>query len=218
MHWVNRGSAPQRLTAIRNRYTTGWVQRYPNGSGSGPSDNKWLEFKDELRDIFLGLCAYCEEITSGEVDHFRPKSKCPSLVYCWDNWLFSCHECNHSKSNKWPRLGYVDPCAVSPAKRPEVYFVYATDTGYMTANSALDKDQYDIAKKTIKYLGLNDGHHLDNRAAFVKLFSAALPTDPSAITERDRRLIRQFASRAGQCSSVLRAWLAENGFGVEADW
>ena len=29
------------------------------------------------------MCGYCEEETAGEIDHFRPVSKCPSLVYEW---------------------------------------------------------------------------------------------------------------------------------------
>ena len=218
MHWINRGPEPKNLANIRARYTPGWIRRYHNGSGPTPYDAKWLDFKNELKTIFNDLCAYCEEMTKVEVDHFRPKSEFPQLVYEWDNWLTSCHPCNHSKSNKWPEFGFVDPCAVSTTERPELCFIFDAETGYMKANPELNIGQYRIAENMINDLGLNEDHHLKMRTYCIHIFKEGMPRDPSKVTERHRRTIRKFAARSSHCSSVIRAWLEMNGFGAVADW
>lgn len=35
----------------------------------------------DVRTVFFGLCAYCEELCKDEVEHFRPKSRFPERVY-----------------------------------------------------------------------------------------------------------------------------------------
>ena len=119
MHWVDRGPEPNGLAAIRIARTGAWVAHYRNRVGNRPSDSEWRRFYSDLSAPFHGLCAYCEEITRGEVDHFRPVSRFPHRVYQWSNWVFACHYCNWSKSNRWPPDGYVDPCAEYPEERPD---------------------------------------------------------------------------------------------------
>ena len=119
MHWVDRGPEPASLSQVRERYTPRWIAYYRDDVGARPTDSYWRDFHDDLSQVFFNLCAYCEEICRGEVDHFRPKSRFPEQVYQWSNWVLACHDCNLWKSDKWPTGGYVDPCAKTAAARPE---------------------------------------------------------------------------------------------------
>ena len=215
MHWVDRGPEPLGLATIRSRYTPRWVQYYCQSVGNKPTDSYWLRFFDDLKYAFRSLCAYCEETTKGEVDHLRPKSKFPNLVYTWSNWLLACHECNHAKLNTWPSLGYVDPCATSPSERPESYFVFDTQTGFISPHESLDACRRHMAQETIKALRLNDLHHLRSRVQWLLLFSMAMPKDPNALTTCTTERLVHFSSREMQFSSLVRAWLLERGFPVE---
>ena len=85
MHWVDRGPEPDGLAAVRLGRTNGWVAHYQNGVYNRPNDSEWRRFSDKLSEAFSGICGYCEERTAGEVDHFRPISRFPSLVYEWSN-------------------------------------------------------------------------------------------------------------------------------------
>ena len=153
MHWVDRGPEPAGLKRIHCIYTPLWIQYYPARVGKKPTDSYWRSFREELENVFRGLCAYCEEATSGEVEHFQPKSKFPHLVYTWDNWLFACHECNHSKLDYWPASGYVDPCSNSKSDRPEDCFVFDIQTGLIMPNRDLTPSSHKKARKPSKILG-----------------------------------------------------------------
>jgi uncharacterized protein (TIGR02646 family) len=40
---------------------------------------------------------YCEDSLASEVEHFRPKTFYPDLVFSWINYLYSCGPCNRIK-------------------------------------------------------------------------------------------------------------------------
>lgn len=42
-------------------------------------------------------CCYCEDSCADEVEHIRPKSLYPELVFVWENYLYSCGLCNPKK-------------------------------------------------------------------------------------------------------------------------
>ena len=212
MHWLDRGPEPERLAQIRATYTPRWVRFYTLHVGDRPSDSRWRDFHPDLKRVFAGLCAYCEEVTKGEVDHFRPKSRFPRQVYSWSNWLLACHECNHAKFSKWPVGGYVDPCAESELSAPERYFEFDTQTGFISPNRALSRYHRLKAKRTIDDLGLNAPQHLKKRVEWMTLFSASMPVDPEALNDRTRETLKHFSSRERQFSSVVRAWLSEWGY------
>ena len=216
MHWVDRGPEPPGLAAIRSRCTPRWVQYYCQSVGNKPTDSHWLRFLDDLKCVFRGHCAYCEETTKGEVDHFRPKSKYPDLVYTWSNWLLACHECNHAKLDTWPAAGYVDPCAISKSERPECHFVIDTQTGLISPHEALGSRRRRMAQETINAVRLNDPHHLKNRVEWLLLFSMAMPEDPNALTTCTTKRLVHFASREIPFSSIVRTWLFEQCFPMES--
>ena len=137
MRWVERGPSPDGLQAIQMQYTPKWVAFYPERTGDEPKDTQWQKFSDDLAISFRGACGYCEEYCIGEVDHFKPKSKFPGLVYEWSNWVFACHSCNANKWNKWPGRGYVNPCARSRQARPECFFDFDPCNGHVSPNPGL---------------------------------------------------------------------------------
>ena len=200
MHWVDRGPEPGSLEPIRSAYTLKWVQYYRDGVGTKPTDSRWRKFHADLRQVFHGFCAYCEELGKGEVDHFRPKSKFPDLVYHWSNWLFTCHDCNNAKGEKWPIGGYIDPCAKSVSDHPEYYFTFDTLTGEILPMKGLSSTRRQKAQEMIEDLQLNRGHHLRERQGQLKMLSALEIHFPSTITEFEefRNLLRSPGTRLPQ--------------------
>lgn len=49
----------------------------------------------------LGRCMYCEGSRAGAVEHVRPKSLYPGLVFAWANFLYACSECNGPKGARF---------------------------------------------------------------------------------------------------------------------
>ena len=214
MHWVERGSEPDRLEAIRDRYSSYWIDFYENGIGSQPTDSRWRDFREDLGQRFLRNCGYCERNTRGEVDHFRPKSRFPESVYDWKNWIFSCHECNQAKGDKWPTEGYVDPCVESESCRPENYFTFNTKNGAITPLRGLDTDRFEKAQQMIVDIKLNDLHHMVGRLVRLKMLEAGILNHPREETQRSEALRRRFASRDSDLSSLARVWLMERGYAI----
>ena len=215
MHWVERGPEPPGLEARRITYTPRWVAFYPDRVGRRPYDTYWTSFYEDLRDAFRGLCAYCERKLRGEVDHFRPKTKFPELVYCWSNWLFACGECNNAKGDKWPTDGYVDPCAISPLERPEQYFTFETQTGHIIPKRELSPELRRKAQTMIDDLGLNDWQHLEVRVERLELASGLLPDDLSNLTYDERADLEFVSSRDTQLSGIVRSWFSERGYSFD---
>ncbi len=211
MHAVDRGPEPSRLAAVRKRYTPRWVRFYPDRQGNKPSDSKWRDFHEELSGRFFSLCAYCERQCKGEVEHVRPKSKFPEKVYEWSTWVLACHTCNHSKSNKWPRGGYVDPCAKSPRSQPEAFFDFDTKTGEIVTRTDLTPSRLRKATQTIKDLGLNAYHLLKARMHHLRFLERAL-RDRSYGDLATAEIIRFGASRENPFSSLARAWFEEQQY------
>ena len=217
MHWVDRGPAPTGLDQVRETLTPGWIAHYRDQAGDRPSDDRWRDFLPDLCSRFHGICGYCEEGTDGGVDHFKPKSKFPDLVYAWSNWIFACNRCNSAKDDKWPPGGYVDPCACSTQERPERFFDFNLRTGMIVPKSGLTQEQRRKATQTIQGLGLNNSGHILNRLGqieFVKELLSYFDGTPDPDLEK---LAMRLAQPQSARSSVTRAVLAESDYPVEAD-
>ena len=211
MHWVDRGPEPVALEQIRVNYTPRWVLHYRDDKGPRPSDSQWRGFYNELKKMFRGLCVYCEERSKGEIEHFRPKSLHPELVYCWQNWLFACRNCNNSKGDKWPPGGYVDPCAKSSAARPEKYFTFDTETGEILPKEDLSPRRRYKALTMIEDLRLNEWHHLQSRVMWLWMISQIIPSEHDSLTPDVKKQMAVLESRNSEYSSVARTWLSEQG-------
>ena len=215
MHWVDRGAEPNGVGPVRSRYTPRWVDFYRQDIGTRPSDARWRDFHDDLREAFFGLCAYCEENTGGEVEHFRPKSKFPQLVYEWSNWVLACHSCNILKGGKWPPFGYVDPCAKSGPARPERFFIFDTLTGEIEPGAALSPGRRKKAVQTIEELRLNEQHHLEKRLEWVELALMLLTAFEDPQSPVTRNSLGWLVARETQLSSITRTAFAEEGYALD---
>lgn len=216
MHWVDRGPEPDGLESIRLRCTPRWVAYYPDKTGSKPSDSRWRDFHDDLREVFFDLCAYCEETCKGEEEHFRPKSVFPVRVYEWSNWVFACHDCNHAKSDKWPPGGYVDPCAKTSLAHPENYFTYDTETGEFAPKDGLSEGRRAKAIRMIADLKFNEFHHLKKRFTRLLLVSLALSNLPDDNAD-ETTIVELVTRRSVELSSITCVNLAELGYSLDAD-
>lgn len=106
---------PKHLPRIQRRSTYGTYSYYRG-------------YRSEIREDCQYRCAYCDlheqdigSERSMSIDHFRPKSKYPSLEHDPQNLVWSCIECNRLKKDDWPAhglpgnptvngvAGYVDP-------------------------------------------------------------------------------------------------------------
>ena len=211
MHWVDRGPEPASLEPIRSRYTPRWVQYYRDGVGTKPTDAHWRNYDRDLSLAFRGLCAFCEEFCKGTVDHFRPKSKFPDLVYVWSNWLFSCNDCNNPKHDKWPSGGYIDPCTESVSDYPEYYFTFDTRTGEILPMTDLSSLPRQRASDMIRDLRLNGVHHLQKRQKWLRSLDILEASRPSAITEIEG--VRNFLRSPDiDLPSITRVWLSKQGY------
>ena len=214
MHWVDRGPEPAGLEAIRISRTSAWVAHYKDGVGRRPNDSDWRRFHDDLSEQSHGLCAYCEEVTQGEVDHFRPISKFPHLVYEWFNWVFACPYCNRSKSNRWPPVGYVDPCTEYAQERPEGYFSFDVEAGVLTPKADSSASRRRRAAQTITDLKLNAFPHLKNRRFALNVIDFALSRIDDD-SDKSWVFLESLIDRAHPHSSFARAVLEERGFEID---
>lgn len=178
MRWIDRGPEPAGVAGYARQFTQGWVDHYRQTRGQPPTDSYWREFRPLLGDRSNNICWYCERQCdvmaesgglSPTVDHFRPRQKCPQLVYEWSNWMFSCQRCNDRKGNRWPESGYVDPSVEDVSERPIQYFDYDARTGEIIPRGGLSQQAERKVWDTIDDLGLN---HFDLR---LSRFQSVLP-------------------------------------------
>jgi uncharacterized protein (TIGR02646 family) len=148
------------------------VNFYKFKIGKKPTDRKWQEFLDPLKDIFGECCGYCEGYCDGEVDHLKPKKRFPEEVYNWDNWVYSCHVCNNKKGEKWSSLGFLDPCSGDTFCDTPYCFEYELDTGVIKPNPKLNRRNRKSAQKTIDSLKLNRSNNLKSRIHHICLLES----------------------------------------------
>jgi uncharacterized protein (TIGR02646 family) len=213
MHAVDRGEEPPKLKAVRDKYTPRWVRYYREGEGKKPTDDHWRKFQPDLSDVFSAICGYCERSCKGQVDHFRPKSRDPELVYEWSNWILACPTCNQNKGEQWPSGGYVDPGAKTRSAQPEAYFTFDTKTGEMLPRPGLSARRHNKASQMIEDLDLNAYYHLKRRVQWLEVVEAALQGDDPE-NPRQTKLIHMVAGRDRELSSIVRAFLTEHGYAV----
>ena len=67
--------------------------------------SKWFEpVIENLRKNCDGIerCMYCSLSAPVQVEHYRPLSVFPDLAFVYENYLWSCGECNQKKANRFP--------------------------------------------------------------------------------------------------------------------
>ena len=212
MHWIERGPEPARLEPIRNTYTQPWIDFYHYSLGGKPRDSRWREFKADLAEEFHSLCAYCEETTLGEVDHFRPKKVYPQLVYVWSNWLLACRACNQTKSEKWPAQGYLDPSDEAQCPAGDRYFDFDFVTGHVDPSQLLSEEMKVKVQNLIDDLGLNLLPHLKRRKFIIEILERTFGECDGTLTPKLEGLRVLFIDRTVDLSSLSRAWLSSHNY------
>lgn len=62
-------------------------------------------------------CMYCEDSAADQIDHFRPKSFYPELVFSWMNYLYACGACNLRKQHRFSVLSANTAAVVEIVRR-----------------------------------------------------------------------------------------------------
>ena len=152
-------------------------------SYNNSSNRVFKSVKHALIDMCSGAhrCMYCEDSAANEVEHFRPKSLYPELVFAWMNYLYVCGICNKAKSNRFAvtvngeiieinrRKGDAivppppgDPGLIDPRRENPMDFLWLDLEGtfYFTALADEKTPERQRAEKTIEFLKLNGKEHL----------------------------------------------------------
>jgi len=195
--------------------------------------------KGELRRMQHNKCCFCEayvpHISSGDVEHFRPKAgfrqhedgplERPGyywLAYEWTNLLFCCEICNRRhKRNLVPLAdpanrarAYGDPIEresplfVNPAAEDPAQFIsFHEEVPFAVAGSPK-------GEATIRALGLDREELSDDRLRHLIItrliihLALSQPDSPEGRQARD--LVNQASSDKGEYASMVRAELARN--------
>lgn len=134
MHFVDKSTVkvPEKLELYRKTETHLWVGYYKENKKTGKPPRKWrdLSILEVLANLFQHNCGYCgigtdiklkldkktksdKHYYTGEVDHYYPICYFPQKVYEWDNYIWSCHDCNSpaGKHNYYdPECLILNPC------------------------------------------------------------------------------------------------------------
>ena len=163
------------------------------------------EVKLRLLDMSSGAerCHYCEDSKADEVEHLLPKDVYPNHCYNWNNYYYSCGNCNGPKNNKCAvinaatntliditppkKLRNAEPVAPPPpiqgiiaiidpiADNPLDYLFLNITEGF-TFSEKPDANTIEFlkAKYTVKILRLNRSFLLTARAKAYENFRARL--------------------------------------------
>ena len=122
----------------------------------------WRQALGQLGAAYSQVCAYFAvriDTVTGDLttDHFVPKSKAPGRAYDWANLRLACLPANRRKREHEDVL---DPVGLGP----HTFHINLAD-GSIRANSDLDSEAHDAARKTISRLQLDDAKLRRRRAS-----------------------------------------------------
>ena len=108
MHKIQRNEPPEGLNEKNIEFNQNITHTSEEISKAWKSfTNSELKRKtlEKLREMFKDCCAYCEGryiVTSNsQIEHFKPKSIYPDLMFNYANMNLSCEICNKAKLNKF---------------------------------------------------------------------------------------------------------------------
>jgi uncharacterized protein (TIGR02646 family) len=138
----------------------------------------WGRLKRSLAAMSHQKCAYCETPINAEraaaVEHFRPKSLFPTLVYDPDNYFLGCFGCNGAKLDRWPLGG---TCYIRPDEDdPTILLAFQAD-GRVEAIAPAN-----TAQTTIDDFKLNEGWLCKLRACAIQV----VLEDLNAMLDKER--------------------------------
>lgn len=110
---------------LRTRKLLAKRQARANSLQAGQIDVDWASFRrtkssDEialtLSNAFHGKCAYCEQESAKDIEHFYPKSRHLDRMYTWTNFLWSCKNCNTEKLAVFPLTATGEAILLNPTQ------------------------------------------------------------------------------------------------------
>jgi len=143
--------------------------------------------KQPLYDMFSSKCAFCErnvELSSGRIEHFRPKSQYVDLTFDWNNFLYSCEVCNNRKGDKFPLDCDGTPLLIDPTDEDcdiYEYLEFYWDEETQLA-SVVGKDGR--GKVVTEILDLNRKDLRKHREESLKIYYSCLHMQKRAIKKR----------------------------------
>ncbi len=98
-------STQDRLNTLQTRVNaqTSFVRKrrkaksqWENKRGSNIGEKAFSDIEQTLTDmcVSVGVCNYCEQNESNDIEHIHPKSFFPELAFVWENYLLACKQCN----------------------------------------------------------------------------------------------------------------------------
>lgn len=165
---VERGPEPDGFA----ERAANWRRRFEEAHRQNPkltAGQFWSRVRAEIRDdaqalyeAFHGKCAFCEakmaHVSHPHVEHYRPKSRFPDLMFDWQNWLLSCGRCNDAKWAHFPDCDN-QPCLLDPANEDPAMHLDFSRT--MVLGKTLRGEE------TIRLVGLNRSPLEDKRAEWL---------------------------------------------------
>lgn len=117
----------------------------------------WTSAKDELLVAYNRLCAYTsrELLYDATIDHFKPKSKYPTLAYEWSNFRLARHIINNRKGNSED--------VIDPFKVHSGWFILRLSGCVIKAGPDLTEEVNRAVDATISILQLNHERLVEER-------------------------------------------------------
>ena len=136
---LNKLAKPLPLADNADNWTQQYLEHVHNDTR--PPDSLKYKYrhtvvKDTIKLETCDKCAYCESKVThaypGDVEHILPRSKCPELVFAWENLTLACQACNNPKSDYHdPNAPLINPYTDDPESHLTFY-------GPMCAHFAAD--------------------------------------------------------------------------------
>lgn len=125
-----------------------------------------------LMNISKGICNYCEQNESNDIEHIDPKSFFPEKTFVWENYILACKQCNSGHKldkcfvfdmNDDPKflerniepfgkdVAFINPRTDDPTK----YMIMTFPSYQFEILEGISQKQILIAQKTIDILELN---------------------------------------------------------------
>jgi uncharacterized protein (TIGR02646 family) len=136
-----------------------------------------------LAEIFHGKCAYCEQESAKDVEHYFPKCSYPGRMFLWDNFLWACKNCDTDKLDQFPLDSRENPLLLHPGRDdPLDYFCWDLLSGKMVLHP--DPARGERARQTRDLLHLDQHSVAEERRNklhnVVYLLARVVKEDPVA--------------------------------------
>ena len=110
---------------------------WDNKSSGIPGKNAFRDIREKLSMMSSspGICCYCENNESTDIEHIYPKKSYPNKAFQWENYLLACSVCNtHYKSDKCSVFDPEQSHAVSDITPPRGRFPEPPNEDYCLVN------------------------------------------------------------------------------------